>query len=239
VEYYSGICRRSEQLQLARDPEVVPAIPEISIQSLDLKKAVAYLGTDEDEASWQQFDEYHRAALERLEADRVDFAIVASNTAHHRFDAIVRGIKIPVISILQVTAELCARIGATEVLILGTALVMESAKIRETFDRYHIKAAGPEDESDRRATVSLIAELQFGSPAGAVERLTGIVKGSLSSGQISKLAVCLACTELSLAFQGMELLTTFEHDNILYINTSAAHIAAAFEFACSDVASYE
>jgi aspartate/glutamate racemase len=40
----------------------------MSIESLDLNKAISYLGADDNEQSWSQFDEYHRAALQRLEA---------------------------------------------------------------------------------------------------------------------------------------------------------------------------
>jgi aspartate racemase len=43
--------------------------------------------------------------------------------------------------------------------------------------------------------------------------------------------VCPACTELPLAFQEQKMLATFEHDGILYINTTAVHISAAFDFA--------
>jgi aspartate/glutamate racemase len=69
----------------------------MSIESLDVNKAISYFGTDEDETSWSQFDGYHRAALERLEASGADFALMASNTPHHRFASIVRGIRIPVL----------------------------------------------------------------------------------------------------------------------------------------------
>jgi hypothetical protein len=44
-------------------------------------------------------------------------------------------------------------------------------------------------------------------------------------------AVCLACTELPLAFPRMKQLTTFEYDGILFINTTAVHIDAGFNFA--------
>jgi len=99
VDYYAEICRRSE-----------PQTPEISIESLDLNKAVSYLGVDGDEESWRRFDDYHRAALQCLEASGADFALMASNTPHHRFASIVRGIGIPVISIFDVVAKESARI---------------------------------------------------------------------------------------------------------------------------------
>jgi aspartate racemase len=143
MEYYSELCRRSEHWHLARNPRAVPPIPEISIESLDLAKAIAYLGSDDDEQSWSRFDDYHRHALKRLETNGADFALMASNTPHHRFEAIVRSVRIPVISILDEMAKESARIGAQQVLLLGTALTMTSTKFRQTFAKHGIEATSP------------------------------------------------------------------------------------------------
>jgi len=203
----------------------------MSIESLDLNKAVSYLGTDDDEESWSQFDGYHRSALERLEASGVDFALIASNTPHHRFAAIVRGIGIPVISIFDVVAKESAHLRASEVLILGTTLTMRSLRFRDEFAKYGVEAAGPRDEAAMAMTVGLISELQLGKLEGAVERLGKIVKISFERQFRAQPVVCLACTELSLAFQEKKMLATFEYDGVSYINTTAVHINAAFDFA--------
>jgi len=231
VDYYSEICRRSERWHLARNPQAVPSTPEMSIESLDLKKAISYLGTDDDEESWSQFDDYHRAALQRLETSGADFALMASNTPHHRFATIVRGIGIPVISILDAVAKESARIGAGAVLILGTALTMKSPRFREGFAKYGVEAAGPHDEVARAMTLDLITELQLGKLEGAAERLGRIARMSFERQFGAQPAVCLACTELPLAFQEQKMLTTFEHDGVLYINATAVHINAAFDLA--------
>jgi aspartate racemase len=235
VEYYSGICRRSEEWHLARSPNAVPTMPEMSIESLDESKAISCLGSDDDEESWLQFDEYHRAALLRLEASGVDFALMASNSPHHRIASIVRGIRVPVISILEVMARECARIGAREVLILGTALTMRSPIFHEGFAKYGVEAVGPQDESVRAVTTDLIAELQLRRIHGAAERL----------GRIARLAwqfkalpvVCLACTELPLAFPEQKRLATFEYEGVSYVNSTAAHINAAFDLAIDQASS--
>jgi len=231
VDYYSEICRRSERWHLARNLQGAPSTPEMSIESLDLNKAVSYLGTDDDEESWSQFDGYHRSALERLEASGVDFALIASNTPHHRFAAIVRGIGIPVISILEVVAKECARIGTSEVLILGTELTMRSRRFREEFAKYGVEAVGPHDEAARALTIELITELQLGKLEGAAERLGRIAKISFQQQFAAQPIVCLACTELPLAFREKKMLATFEYDGVLYLNASAVHINAAFDFA--------
>jgi aspartate racemase len=88
VDYYSELCRRSEEWQKARNPQAAPWMPEMSIESLDVNKALSYIGNDEDVESWSRFDEYHRSALLRLEASGAEFALMAANTPHHRFAAI-------------------------------------------------------------------------------------------------------------------------------------------------------
>jgi aspartate racemase len=115
----------------------------MTIESLDLRKAVSYLGVEGDESSWSRFDNYHRDALKRLEANGVGFALIASNTPHHRFDKIVRGVGVPVIDMFEVVAKESAEIGVAQVLTLGTALTMSSRSFREKFAKYGIEAACP------------------------------------------------------------------------------------------------
>ncbi len=172
----------------------------MTIESLDLNKAVSYLGVEGEEESWRQFDEYHRAALLRLEAAGADVAIIASNTPHHRLPAIVRGVAIPVLCMFDAVAKESARIAATQVLILGTAPTMGSPRFREAFAKHGIEAAGPADETARARTVRLIADLQRGEFEGAGERLIEIAKSSIRGRFRAPPAVCLACTELPLAF---------------------------------------
>jgi aspartate racemase len=234
VDYYSELCRRSEEWQKARNLHSAASMLEICIESLDVNKALSYIGNENDEKSWSQFDEYHRSALLRLEASGAEFALMAANTPHHRFASIVRGIGIPVVSIIDAAAKESARIGAREVLILGTALTMRSARFREGFAKYGVEASGPLDEAARSATVSLIKELQIGKVEGGAERLGTIARQSFEGRFRAQPAVCLACTELPLAFQEQKMLATFRYDGILYINTTAVHIKAAFDFAVDE-----
>ena len=64
----------------------------------------------------------------------------------------------------------------------------------------------------------------------AAERIQKVAKLSFDRFRHQP-AVCLACTELPLAFARMKRLATFEYDGILFINTTALHIDAAFNFA--------
>jgi aspartate racemase len=230
VVYYSELCRRSEELRVTK-PDAQSLAFEMTIESLDLNRAISYWGSDDNDASWARFDEYHRDALKRLEACGAEVAVMASNTPHHRFETIVRGIGIPVISIVDASAKAAARLGAREVLILGTPVTMRSATFREGFAKQGIEARGPRNEEARAMTEELIRELQVGKTAGAAERLGKIARESFAVEFSGPPAVCLACTELPLAFVDEKVAARLENGGVTYINTSAAHIDAVFEFA--------
>lgn len=230
VFYYSEICRRSEERHLSKGLEGPPSIPEIVVESLDHSKAISYLGLEDDEQSWTRFDDYHRTALRRLEDCGAEVAVIASNSPHHRFQQIVRGIRIPVISILETAAREARRIGARQVLILGTQLTMKSERFCEGFAKHGIVAAGPHDEMPRTMTAELISELQRGRVEGAAERVAAIVKAGFEGHFTGHPVVCLACTELPLAFESLKTHATFNYGGVSYINTTAAHINAVFDF---------
>ena len=222
VEYYAGLCRLSEE----RDET-----PEMVIDSLDHNRAVAYVGDDAVPDSWLRFDAYHRDALKRLEAAGADFALIASNTSHHRLVEILRGIRIPVLSLFDAAAAECARLGARRVLILGTATTMGSPRLREAFAARGIAAAGPQDPEVRAASIRLSKELQHrGELAGAAAELDTMVRISCPPDAEPPL-VCLACTELPLAFPEQKTLAVFESGGLRYMNTTAVHIRAAFDHA--------
>ena len=231
VQYYAGLCRRSEQWRARKRLRDGPLTPEICIESLDLNTANALLGRDHDEESWRGFDEYHRTALQRLQACDAEVAAIASNTPHHRYSSIVRGIGIPVLSILDAAAEEALRMGVSRVLILGTKLTMESKMYPETFRRYGIDAVSPTSMKVRSAAIRIIADLHKDRIDGADLHIRALVQDALGAQFPEGTAVCLACTELPLAFPSAKESPSFEQDGCRYINTAAAHIRALFEFA--------
>lgn len=77
----------------------------------------------------------------------------------------------------------------------------------------------------------MVADLQHGRNAGASDRLAQIARMSVDSQPVRRPIVCLACTELPLAFDAMKTLPVFECDDIVFINSTIVHIDAAFDFA--------
>jgi aspartate racemase len=233
VHYYTELCRRSEALDLAADASSLPTTPEMCIESLDLRRAVSLIGTDGDESSWRQFDDYHREGLQRLEASGADFAVMASNTPHHRYSAIVTGVEIPVLNMFETVSQRCRLEGHREMLILGTALTMRSQILRDAFKAQGIEASAPMDSNDREAVLSLIAKLQRGDSKGAAQSIEALVHEVRLRQFVDPPTVCLACTELPLAFPARNHRAAFDCDGIRYINSSVVHIEAALSLTFS------
>lgn len=131
----------------------------------------------------------------------------------------------------DVVAKECARMGANQVLILGTAVTMRSPRFRHKFAEHGIDATGPEDETVRSLTAQLISELQLGHSEGAAQRLDTIARTACQQQFSATPLVCLACTELPLAFPEMKSRSTFESGGIRYLNSTIVHVDALLKTA--------
>ena len=227
VAYYSGICELSEERWRLHNRRGTPSTPEIAIESLDLARAFALLGNDQDEPSWEGFDAYHRDALRRLEKAGADFALIASNTPHHRFSSIVRGIKIPVLDLFDIAALEASRLGARDVVVLGTESTMQSDRLRHVFAQRSLCATPPPRAETRQQILVLIERLQSGAIGSS--QLEEIAQQILRDRGGDDAVFCLACTELPLAFPGYRMHGSFLRSGIRYLNTTALHVRAAVD----------
>jgi len=234
VEYYKAICQLSQDHHADSNLPGPCPMPEMCIESVNINYSYNRRGRYGEEDSWRAYDAYFNAALKRLEANGADFAIIASNTPHIRYDAITDGLEIPVISIFEAVAETCKNHGVDEMLILGTGPTMNSGAFPGYLEGYGVRAVAPPDDRSKAKVAALIAELFTGQSANGRERLQAIAGPSFEQAGIRKKVVCLACTELPLAFEGKEQLETFEEDGILYLNTTIIHARAAFRYAVSE-----
>ncbi len=214
--YYAALCERSEGRM------------EVTIESLDLDRALAMLGRIENDASWECFDRYHRDALQRLQRSGAEIACIASNTPHHRLRAITDGLELPVVDIVDAVAELCARHGVQRLLVLGTSLTMTSPEIAARYARHGISPTAP-DRTDWAQLESLIERLQA-RPAEARAAAETIEAIAARAGytHAPDTAVALACTELPLAFPDRLAEPIFAGGAVRFINTLAAHVDAVY-----------
>ncbi len=234
IEYYKAICLLSQNYHANLGLTGPSPMPEICIESVNINYSYNRRGRFGDEASWKDYDAYFHAGLKRLEENGVDFAVIASNTPHNRYDSITNGLKIKVLSIYEVVAEICKANGFYEFLLLGTGPTMNLGIFPEYLKKYGINAYAPSDHKLKLEVVDIISELFKGKNENGRSRINQIVETTYEHMENKKKVVCLACTELPLAFAGKEQLETFEDNGILYLNTAIIHANATFRYAIKD-----
>jgi aspartate racemase len=127
---------------------------------LNINKSISLRGQPGDDDSWYAFEAYFRKALNRLEASDVDFAIIASNTPHNRFDQITEGVGIPVLNIFEEVAKTCVKKNIVKALILGTEPTMSSQVFPNVLRKHGISGILPNMGNDQDKVISLIDVLQ-------------------------------------------------------------------------------
>jgi aspartate racemase len=153
--------------------------------------------------------------------------IIAANTPHNRFDAITRGLRLPVVSIFEAVARECARLGIREMLVLGTALTMQSPVFPAVLARFGVRALAPESAEERAKVLAIIAELYAERAVNAAARIREVVDRVMPATGAER-AVCLGCTELPLAFPAIEREASLVVGDVRYLNSTIIHAREAF-----------
>ena len=233
LEYYQAICEMSHRCEHGQKQNGPASIPEMTIESLNINKSINLRGRPGDDDSWHAFEAYFRKALNRLEASDVDFAIIASNTPHNRFDQITEGVGIPVLNIFEEVAKTCAKNNIVKTLILGTEPTMSSQVFPNVLRKHGISGILPNIGSDQDNVISLIGLLQAEKSNSGSELIQNLADKYLRLTSEEPGAVCLSCTELSLAFPEHLDVPIFKINGITYLNTILIHAKAAFDYAVS------
>ncbi len=224
VDYYRAIAEGAGRYFAERGHGSPLPIPPMTIESVTQAKTRALRGVAGDEDSWAAFDAVFREALLTLEHAGCDFGIIASNTPHARLHAIREGVSMPILSIFDATADATASTGATNALVLGTAVTMRATKYADRLAAEGITANTrlPEPEiAEMQAMID--SDFYGGASDTAHARLLAFCNKHATPGT----AILLACTELPLAFPDHLDDPVFEADGHLFVNPSAAHVAAA------------
>ncbi len=135
------------------------------------------------------------ASINRTAQAGADFAIIPSNTVHFVFDEIAARAKIPVMSIVAVTADHCARAGYRRVGVMGTLPTMRRRLYDAALAARGVEALYP--SADRQGDIARIIteELIRGDFRDAsTARLEAIARALAGEAD----AVILGCTELPL-----------------------------------------
>jgi len=192
--------------------------PEILIYSVNFQKYVDW----QHRGQWQEAARDMAESLERLHGAGADFGLIATNTMHIVFDEVQRAVHMPLISIVQATAESILAAGLRSVGLLGTIFTMRERFFREGLERCGIMALVPEPDSQQRMNDVIYQELCRGEIRTESRRLfLDIIERLRAQGAQG---IVLGCTEIP-------LLVEPQHCDLPLFNTSLLHAAKALDFA--------
>jgi len=171
-----------------------------------------------DEASAVMID-----AAKRLEGAGAEGLLICANTMHRMADDVASAISIPLIHVVDATAQAINNAGVRRPLLLATRYAMEQGFYRERLRRFGIDAGIPSEPDRARLQAIIYDELiqglvKLSSREALVAMVESAVRGEEADG------VILGCTELALLVGPDDL-------PVPVFDTTEIHAKAAMDFA--------
>ena len=209
--YYQHIIRRYYEVFGTH------SYPEIIIYSVNFQQYITWAY----EEQWPAVAEALLDLLTRLQRAGADFAVIACNTLHVVFDQVQRSSPIPLLSIIDATAEKIIKEGIDTVGLLGTSFTMEHKFYRDGLARHGIDVLTPNKTSREYLDKIILDELSIGiiNSETRTKALT-IIDELVTEGAKG---IVLGCTELPL------LLTS--HPNYMLFDTASIHAEKTLQYA--------
>ena len=187
----------------------------------------AEIETLQHEGRWEEATQAMVEAAKHVEAGGADFVIICTNTMHKMVEEVEAAIHIPLLHIVDATAEAIKARGLQVVGLLGTNFTMEQDFYRgRLVERHGLEVLIPE-EQDREIVHRVIYD----------ELVLGVIKPESRSQYeriIEKLieagaqGIILGCTEIG-------LLVKDEDSRVPLFDTTFIHAVAAVEYALSEL----
>lgn len=192
--------------------------PEVVIFSLDLAKLIGY----EERDDLDSYVRYITSGLQALEKAGADFIVIAANSPHAVFDIVQKRVSVPMISIVETTAQRAEKLGFKKLLLTGIKSTMQSAFYPDVFQKYSIQVLIPDEAEQNEINDAIFRELVLGIYKDSTRnRVLEIINGYDVDG------VILGCTELS-------LMLNQEDTPLRLLNTLELHAQAALDFALTE-----
>jgi aspartate racemase len=191
--------------------------PEILIYSLNFQKVIDYeLGDDES-----IYVDYLMTGIKSLQKGGVDFIIMTANSPHVVYDKLVKRMKVPLLSIVEATAEKAKQENLKKLLLIGIKFTMQASFYRENFAKFGMEIITPIDSEQDIVDQIIFDELVIGKFTDASkEMLLRIISNYPVDG------IILGCTELPLILQQNDT-------NIKLLDTVELHVEATLKY-CLD-----
>lgn len=178
------------------------------------------------QGDWQGTADILVKAAQSLEAAGADFFLIGTNTMHKVAPEVQTAVKIPLLHIVDATAEALKADGITTVGLLGTKFTMEQAFYRERLEAQGLNVIIPNETQRNSVHEVIFKELCLGVTTSASKQAYLDIVSDLH--QQGAQAVILGCTEIGMLIKPAD--TTVP----LY-DTTELHANAAVTYALSSV----
>lgn len=188
--------------------------PEVVIFSLNFQKIIDYeLGNEKE-----KYIQYLMEGISSLRNAGADFIFMAANSPHAVYGDLKKRAKIPLLSIVEATAERAMKENMRKLLLLGIKFTMQGTFYQEEFKALGMKVITPSDKEQDEIDKIIFDELVIGFfKQESKQKLLEIIHKYQVDG------VILGCTELPLILQQKD--TTLK-----LLNTVEIHIEFALDY---------
>ncbi len=172
--------------------------------------------------NWKAIEDNLVNALLSLEKAQADFAVIATNTMHYIYDALVMRTSITILNLLEAVAEYAENLQVKKLALLGTKFTMTSDFYPKTLSKVGVETIIP-DPVDKKIIHDIIfKELIRGIITNeSRNKYLKIINGLVDKGAEG---VILGCTEIP-------LLITHDDLKIHVLDSSKIHAEAALKYA--------
>ena len=192
--------------------------PEILIYSVSFQTIMDW----QREKIWDKIEKLLINRINRLNKGGADFGLIASNTMHFVFEKIRKKSPIPLISIIDATAEKIKKKGIDTVGLLGTAFTMSQRFYKEKLLHSGINVLVPREKEQKYINRVIHEELINGKVIPRSKE--GFLKIIKSLVDRRAQGVILGCTEIP-------LLVRDEDSPVKLFNTTEIHAEKALGYA--------
>ncbi|MFW9828666.1 MAG: aspartate/glutamate racemase family protein [Candidatus Thorarchaeota archaeon] len=189
--------------------------PEIIIFSLNFQKVIDYELSGESE----EYIKYLMSGINALENSEANFIIMAANSVHAVYEELQELSEIPILSIVEATAERAKRLNMKKLLLLGIKFTMQSTFYQDYCQELGIEVITPSNEDQDIIDKIIFNELVIGFfKQESKMKLIQIIEKFIDVD-----GVILGCTELPL------ILDQKDTKKVL-LDTIELHVDATFDF---------
>jgi aspartate racemase len=181
--------------------------------------------TRQHRGEWQELTAMMVDAAQRVERAGADFVLICTNTMHLMADDVQKSIRIPLLHIVDVTAEAVRARSFTKVALLGTRFTMEKDFYKGRLRLKHGLNVIVPDEKDREVIHAILynelclGEIKEKSRRAFLEIIAGLEARGAQG-------IILGCTEIP-------LIVSQKDYRIPLFDTTAIHAEAAVDYALS------